>query len=101
MKALCFYEHGDLDVLQYADVPDPAPGPGEALVQVRACALNRLDVWVRWGWPGLKLAVPHIGGSDVAGVIAGLGDGVSGWQVGDRATWGTQPEQWHSLSDFG
>jgi NADPH:quinone reductase-like Zn-dependent oxidoreductase len=84
MKALCFYEHGDLDVLQYADVPDPTPGAGQVLIQVKACALNHLDVWVRRGWSGLKLALPHIGGSDVAGVIAGLGAGVSGWSVGDR-----------------
>ena len=84
MKALCFYEHGDLDVLQHTDVPDPTPGPDEVLIQVKACALNHLDVWVRKGWPGLKLKLPHIGGSDVAGVIAGLGEGVAGWQVGDR-----------------
>lgn len=89
MKALCFYEHGGLDVLQYADVPDPTPGPGQALIQVKACALNHLDVWVRRGWPGLKLAMPHIGGSDIAGVVAGLGDGVTGSpafsvRVGDR-----------------
>lgn len=84
MKALCFYEHGDLDVLKYDDVPEPTPGPGRVLVQVKACALNHLDVWVRRGWPGLNLNMPHIGGSDVAGVIAGLGEGVTGWQVGDH-----------------
>lgn len=84
MKALCFFEHGGLDVMQYADVPDPTPGPGTVLIQVKACALNHLDIWVRRGWPGLKLVLPHIGGSDVAGVIAEIGSGVEGWQVGDR-----------------
>lgn len=84
MKALCFYEHGDLDVLQYADVPNPTPGKGKVLIQVKACALNHLDVWVRRGWPGLKLDLPHIGGSDVAGVVTKLGQGVTGWQAGDR-----------------
>lgn len=84
MKALCFYEHGELDVLQYADVPDPEPGPGQALVRVRACALNRLDMWVQRGWPGLKLEMPHWTGADVAGTVAGLGEGVTGWQVGQR-----------------
>jgi NADPH:quinone reductase-like Zn-dependent oxidoreductase len=84
MKALCFYEHGDLDVLQYTDVSDPAPGPGEVLIKVKACALNHLDVWVRRGWSGLKLKLPHIGGSDVAGVVAELGAGVTGWEIGDR-----------------
>lgn len=84
MKALCFYEHGELDVLRYTDVPDPEPGPGEVLVRVRACALNHLDVWVRRGWPGLKLQMPHWCGADVAGEIAALGEGVTGWEVGRR-----------------
>lgn len=84
MKALCFHEHGDLDVLRYEDVPEPQPGPGEALVRVRACALNHLDIWVRRGWPGLKLQMPHWCGADVAGEIAALGEGVSGWEIGQR-----------------
>jgi len=84
MKALCFYEHGDVNVLRYDDVPTPEPGPGEVLVHVRATALNHLDVFVRQGWPGLDLEMPHWGGSDVAGEIAELGEGVSGWEVGQR-----------------
>ncbi len=86
MKALCFYEHGDLDVLQYTDVPDPQVGPGQVLVRVRACALNHLDVWIRRGWPGLKLELPHWTGADVAGEIAALGEGVDRevWEVGQR-----------------
>ncbi len=84
MKALCFYEHGELDVLQYTDVPDPAPGPGQALIRVRACTLNHLDVWVRRGWPGLSLEMPHWTGADVAGEVAALGAGVTGWEIGQR-----------------
>jgi NADPH:quinone reductase-like Zn-dependent oxidoreductase len=84
MKALCFYEHGELHVIRHTDVPDPQPAPGEVLLQVKACAINHLDVWVRRGWPGLKLEMPHWGGSDVAGVIAALGEGVTGWEVGQR-----------------
>ncbi len=84
MKALCFYEHGELDVLQYTDVPDPEPGSGQVLVRVRACALNHLDVWVRRGWPGLKLELPHWTGADMAGEIIGLGTGVTGWEIGQR-----------------
>src|SRR5215212_3387525 len=84
MKALVFYEHGSLDQLQYADVPEPVVGPHEALVQVKAVALNHLDLWVRDGIPGLKLALPHIGGSDVAGVVAAAGEEVDQAWVGRR-----------------
>lgn len=84
MKALCFYEHGDLDVLRYDDVPDPQVGPGQVLVRVRSCALNHLDIWVRGGWPGLRLQMPHWCGADIAGEIAALGEGVTGWEVGQR-----------------
>jgi NADPH:quinone reductase-like Zn-dependent oxidoreductase len=84
MKALYFKEHGELDVLQYGEVADPEIGPGEIKVRVRATALNYLDIWVRRGWPGLKLQMPHWCGADVAGEIVELGGGVSGWQVGQR-----------------
>ena len=72
MKALFFETHGGLDVLRYADLPDPQPLPGEALVKVRAVALNHLDIWVRRGWKGLNLPMPHITGSDVAGEIVSV-----------------------------
>lgn len=84
MKAFCFHEHGDLDVMRFEEVPEPVPGPGEVLVRVRACAINHLDIWVRRGWPGLKLPMPHWGGSDVAGVVAGAGRDVEGWLAGRR-----------------
>ena len=84
MKALYFDEHGELDVVRYGEVPDAEPRTGEVLVRVRACALNFLDIWVRRGWPGLKLEMPHWCGADVAGEIVDLGDRVTGWQVGQR-----------------
>jgi NADPH:quinone reductase-like Zn-dependent oxidoreductase len=84
MKALYFDKHGELDVVKYGDVPDPKPGPGQVLIRVHACALNFLDIWVRRGWPGLKLEMPHWCGADVAGEIAELGENVSDWQVGQR-----------------
>ena len=84
MKALYFEQHGELDVVKYGDVSDLEPGPGQVLIRVRACALNFLDIWVRRGWPGLNLKMPHWCGADVAGEIAGLGPDVSGWQIGQR-----------------
>lgn len=84
MKALFFKTHGNLDVIQYGDVPDPTPGPEAVVVKVRACALNHLDIWVRRGWPGLKLEMPHWCGADVAGEIAEVGRNVTGWQAGQR-----------------
>ncbi len=84
MKAIVFYRHGDPDVLEVAELPTPHPGPGEVLVRVRACAMNHLDLWVRRGIAALRLEMPHIPGSDVAGVVAEVGPEVSGVEVGDR-----------------
>lgn len=84
MKAVVFHEHGGPEVLQYTDIPTPAPGTGQVLVRLKAAALNRLDLWVRQGWPGIKLEYPHIPGADGAGEIVGLGEGVSGRQMGER-----------------
>ena len=84
MKALYFDQHGELDVVKFGDVPDPEFGPDEVLIRVRACALNFLDIWVRRGWPGLHLEMPHWCGADVAGEIVEIGSNVSGWQVGQR-----------------
>lgn len=84
MKAVLFYEHGGLDVLKYTDFPTPEPGPGEVLVRLKSAALNRLDLFVREGWPGLKLEYPHIPGADGAGEVAALGERVTGWSLGDR-----------------
>ena len=72
MKTVLFYEHGGPEVLQYTDYPTPEPKPGEALVKLHAAALNRVDVFVRNGWPGLKLDMPHINGADGAGEIIKL-----------------------------
>ena len=84
MHAIVFYEHGGPEKLQYASVPEPVVGPHEALIEVKAVALNHLDLWVRQGIPGLKLAMPHIGGSDVAGVVAAVGEEVDETWVGRR-----------------
>jgi alcohol dehydrogenase len=66
------------------DFPDPVPGAGDVVVRVRATALNYHDVFTRRGMPGIRIPMPAIMGLDVAGEIAALGPGVTGWKVGDR-----------------
>ncbi len=84
MKCVFYQNHGGIDVLEYGDRPDPKPGHDQVVVRLHSASLNHLDIWVREGWPGLKLPLPHIPGADGAGEIESLGEGVSGWQVGDR-----------------
>src|SRR3954447_18369946 len=69
MKAVRFHQHGDPEVLRYEDAPDPQPAAGRAIVRVRACALNHLDLWERRGLDRMKLPLPHISGSDIAGEV--------------------------------
>lgn len=82
MKAVVFHEFGGVEKLRYEDFPDPEPGAGEVLVKVKACALNHLDIWQRQGLPGVTL--PHISGSDVAGIVEECGAGVSGIKRGQE-----------------
>ena len=74
MKAVRFHAHGGPDVLRYEDAPDPVAGPGEALVRVRACALNHLDLFQRRGMERVKIPFPHISGADVAGEVISAPD---------------------------
>jgi NADPH:quinone reductase-like Zn-dependent oxidoreductase len=83
MKAVAIRAHGGPEVVNVEDLPDPQPGPGQVVLGVKATALNHLDIWVRKGWPGLKLSFPHILGSDIAGVVEAVGPGVGGVKVGD------------------
>jgi NADPH:quinone reductase-like Zn-dependent oxidoreductase len=84
MKAAFFRRHGGLDVLEVGDLPAPSLGPGDVRIEVKACALNHLDLFVRDGWPGLKLALPHVGGTDLAGTIAEVSPEVKNVRVGDE-----------------
>jgi NADPH:quinone reductase-like Zn-dependent oxidoreductase len=83
MKAVRFHRHGGPEVLCHEDAPDPDLAPGEALVRVRACALNHLDLWARRGLPHVRIPMPHITGSDVAGdvVSPAAGDVSTGRRV--------------------
>ncbi len=82
MKAVVFRTHGGAEVLEIADVPEPKVGARDVLVRVNAVALNHLDIWVRKGWPGLKLALPHTLGSDVSGVVERVGPEVTDLAAG-------------------
>ena len=82
MKAVRIHEDGGPEVLRYEDVADPEPRPDEVLVSLRAAGLNHLDIWVRKGLPSVPK--PRILGADGAGVVAGLGERVHGYEVGDR-----------------
>lgn len=84
MKAVWFDRHGGLDVLQYGDVPDPEPAPGEVLLRIEAAACNFNDIWARRGLPRVRLPMPHVSGTDAAGVVVALGEDVEGVSIGDE-----------------
>ncbi|MEO8357077.1 MAG: zinc-binding dehydrogenase [Chloroflexota bacterium] len=84
MKTVLFRQHGGPHVLEYTDFPAPEPKAGEVLVRLHAAALNRMDIMVRNGWPGLKLEMPHINGADGAGEVVLLGEGAAGFDIGEH-----------------
>src|SRR5690554_2382139 len=82
MQAIILEHHGGPEVLQLSEQPAPRPKPGEVVVEVHACAINRLDLFVRNGLPNLRLDYPHTLGSDVAGIVCEIGDGVDAGLLG-------------------
>ncbi len=82
MRAAYFKEHGGSEKIQYGEYPDPQPGPGEALVRVRACALNQVDMLLLDGRFPPPEGLPHVNGCEVAGVVES--DGVKGFAQGQR-----------------
>ncbi|WP_165399615.1 quinone oxidoreductase family protein [Janibacter limosus] len=91
MRAATRDRYGDPDVIQLVDLPDPTPGPGELLVRVRATTVNRSDTAARSGSPWINRVVhgwprprQRVLGSELAGVVVGLGRGVDGYAAGDR-----------------
>ena len=84
MKAVLFHQHGGLEVLKYADLPAPKIGEEEALIDLEACGLNHLDLWIRMGLPGIRIPLPHVVGSEVVGKVAKLGSKVAAVKVGQR-----------------
>jgi NADPH:quinone reductase-like Zn-dependent oxidoreductase len=84
VKATIFKQHGGPEVLEYADVPDPRIRADEVLIEVKACALNHLDIFVRGGLPGIEIPLPHILGNDIAGVVREVGELVTWAKPGDE-----------------
>jgi len=91
MRAARFHEHGAPEVLRVEELAQPEPGAGEVRIAVRAAGLNHLDLWVRRGLP-IGTRLPHIGGSDIAGVVDALGAGVSDDWTGARVV--VNPSLW-------
>ena len=86
MKAAYFEQHGKLDQIKFGDLPVPTFKSNEVLISTHYGALNHLDLFVLKGWPGLNLKLPHIMGSDGAGIVKAVGDEVKEFTVGDRVT---------------
>lgn len=84
MKAVLFREHGGSEKLLYEEMPMPQIGPQEVLIRVKACALNHLDIWIRQGSPAYSISLPHVGGSDVSGIVEQVGIQVDGISIGAR-----------------
>src|ERR1043165_2124649 len=84
MKAISFRRYGGPEVLEYSEVPDPAPAAGEVLVDVHAASINAADWKMRAGQYGASLEFPHVPGRDVSGVVAALGPGAADFKVGDE-----------------
>jgi NADPH:quinone reductase-like Zn-dependent oxidoreductase len=84
MKAVLFREHGGPDKLSYEEIPTPQIGAQEVLIRVKACALNHLDIWIRQGNPAYPMPMPHVSGSDIAGLVESVGAQVEGISAGQR-----------------
>ena len=84
MKAIRIHEHGPADVLKIDNIPEPACQDNLVKVQIKATALNHLDIWVRNGLPGIKIPLPLIMGSDASGIVVEVGDNIDNFNVGDK-----------------
>lgn len=86
MKAIQLLSHGAPGQLRFGDVPDPVPAEGEVLIRVRACGLNRLDLWVEEGKLPIEVDLPRVPGGEISGEVLQTGPNVTGWKEGDRVS---------------
>lgn len=84
VKAFQLLAHGRPGRFELRDRPEPQPGPGEVAVRVRACGLNRLDLWLEEGTLPIPVVLPRTPGSEIAGEVLAVGSEVADWQPGDR-----------------
>lgn len=84
MQAILAREFGGPDVLKLEEVPDPQAGSGQVRVRIHAAGVNPYDTYMRLGTYAIKPDLPYTPGADAAGVLDQVGDGVTGWQSGDR-----------------
>lgn len=98
MKGLGFAAHGGLEQVGWVERPVPDPGPGEVRIRVRAASFNRLDRFVLAGIPGVPVELPHILGSDAAGVVEAVGPGVSGVAPGAEVL--VNPGLWDGTCEY-
>jgi NADPH:quinone reductase-like Zn-dependent oxidoreductase len=84
MKAVQLIAPGAPGQFKYADLPDPAPAANEVVVCVRACGLNRLDLWMEEGALPIPVELPRIPGSEISGEVLASGSGASEWRPADR-----------------
>lgn len=88
MKAAFIERTGGPDVVQYGDLPDPTPAPGQVRVRTVAASINPIDIYIRLGTVAAELPKPFVTGSDFAGVVDAVGEGATRFKVGDRV-WGS------------
>lgn len=84
MKAIRIHQFGGPEVMKLDDTPDPTPGPGQVVVRVHAAGVNPVDTYIRTGTYARKPPLPYTPGSDGAGVIEKVGQGVTQWKQADR-----------------
>lgn len=95
MRAIQAVRAGGPEVLELVDLPDPTPGPGEVLVKSAVAGINFIDTYRRGGM--YPMPFPHIPGSEGAGVVTAVGDGVTDLAVGDRVAWADSSESYAEL----
>ena len=84
MKSICINKHGSVDVLKVVENDEPICPSNKLKINIKACSLNHLDIWVRNGIPGFNIPLPLILGSDASGVVIEVGQKINDYSIGDN-----------------